>query len=271
MKKVIAVLLVSLVSLSSIFTNAQQQHSADDVAKKLANPVANLINVPLQFNYQFNINGKYVHENGYKMLLNIQPVIPVHLGKGINLVSRVIIPVIAQKDVLGYNSKETGMGDILYTAFISPSGNKIIWGIGPVFSIPTATNELLGTKKLSIGPSGVILVQPGKWTIGALVNQLWSVAGSSSRSDVNAGFVQPFISYVVGGGFTVGVSSENEYDWKNKMLVSGLAAANISQVFKFGGKQPASISLSPVIYYANSSVQKPEWGIRSSFTLIFSE
>ena len=71
MKKVIAALLVSLVSLSSIFTNAQQQHSADDVAKKLANPVANLINVPLQFNYQFNINGKYVHENGYKMLLNI--------------------------------------------------------------------------------------------------------------------------------------------------------------------------------------------------------
>lgn len=262
-------LLSFLLVLLTVTVSAQEKNSDDDVAKKLSNPVADLISVPFQFNYQFDINGKYVHENGYKMLLNIQPVIPINITKDLNIIGRVIVPVVAQKDVVDYNSKQTGIGDMLVTAFLSPADSKIIWGIGPAFSIPTATDEVLGTKKFSIGPSVVVLAQPGKWTIGALANQLWSVAGSEDRSDINAAYLQPFISYTIEGGLTLGVSSENAYDWKNKMLVSGLAAFNLSQVFKFGGKQLASINLSPLVYYANHEVQKPEWGIRSAFTLIF--
>ena len=266
MKKIKTTLLV-LIILSAI--NVYPQETAEELAKKLSNPVANMISVPFQFNFQFNINSNYGHQNGYKTLLNIQPVIPVSLTKDFNLINRVILPVINQKDVTGYNEEQTGLGDILYTAFLSPKDSKMIWGIGPVFSLPTATNDLIGSKKLATGPSAVVLAQPGGWTLGGLFNQLWSVAGSSESPDMSSAFLQPFVSYGFKGGFTAGVSSENLYDWKNKMLVSGLVAFNMSQVFKIAGSQTASIQLSPVVYYANSNVRKPDWGVRAALTFIF--
>jgi hypothetical protein len=263
----IYILLALFIVFSTGITLAQE--TADELAKKLSNPVASLISVPFQFNFQFNINGKDYGENGYKMLMNFQPVIPMTLSKNINLINRVIFPVLTQKDVTGYNQKESGLGDINYTAWFSPSNSKIIWGIGPVVSFPTATNDLLGSKKLSLGPSVIILVQPGKWTIGGLANTVWSVAGDANRPDISSAYFQPFISYGFGGGLTVGASSENAYDWKSKQLVSGLVSLNMSQVIKIAGSQMASIQLSPLVYYANANIKRPEWGARTTFTLIF--
>ncbi len=245
------------------------QKSADEIAKQLSNPVASLISVPLQFNFQFNINGKNGGENGYKMLLNLQPVIPMSLGRKINLIHRVIVPLSTQKDVTGKNEKEEGIGDIVYEGFFSPVKSKIIWGIGPIASFPTASNDALGSKKLLLGPAVLVLGQPGKWTIGTLGYQAWTVAGDKDRADVNIGYLQPFISYGFDGGLTVGVASENTYDWKNKRLSSGLATIILSQVFKIAGKQTASIALQPLGYYANANVSKPQWGVRVAFTLVF--
>lgn len=250
-----------------ISTNAQP--TADELAKKLSNPVASLISVPFQFNFQYNINGPASSQNGYKVLTNFQPVIPITLSKNWNLIGRVIVPVIAQRDVTGYNEEENGLGDILATAFFSPAEGSIIWGLGPAFSIPTATNDLLGTKKFAVGPSLVVLGQPGKWTVGGLFNQLWSVAGRSDRPDINSFYFQPFFAYGFTGGFTFGMSSENLYDWKKKMLVSGLVAFNASQIFKIAGSQLAQFQLSPVFYYSNSAVPKPSMGVRTSIIFIF--
>jgi len=254
-----------LVCTSSVLT----QQNADELAKKLSNPVASLISVPFQFNFDFNINGKVGGENGYKMLMNFQPVIPVSIGKKINLINRVIVPVITQKDVTGKNNKEEGLGDIVYTAFLSPAQSSIIWGIGPAISFPTATNDLLGTKKLLLGPSLVVLGQPSKWTMGFLLTQSWSVAGNKDRADVSSLYGQPFISYGFAGGFTMGIASENLYDWKSKKLVSGMISLSASQVIKIAGKQLASIAFIPKGFYANPYVSKPEWGARVQFTLIF--
>ncbi|MBV6477699.1 MAG: hypothetical protein HGGPFJEG_00442 [Ignavibacteria bacterium] len=246
------------------------QTSADDLAKQLSNPVANLISVPFQFNFQYNINDNTDNSyNGYKLLLNFQPVIPVSLSKGLNLINRVIVPVMTQKDVTSKDAKEEGLGDILYTPYFSPSNTKLIVGIAPAFSFPTATNDLLGSKKFNLGAGVVVLGQPDKWTLGGLVTQFWSVAGDDERQDVSTLFVQPFISYGFKGGFTLGVLSENTYDWKNKMLVSGLVQLTMSQVFKIAGKQVASIGLYPVGYYANKNIKKPEWGVRTVLTFIF--
>ena len=262
------IFLVILIFAYAKFTFSQT--SAEELAKKLANPVADLIGVPFQFNFQFNINNTTSDgNNGYRLLLNFQPVIPVSLSKGLNIINRVIVPLTTQKDVTAKNAKEEGLGDILYTPYFSPSKSKLIIGIAPAFSFPTATNDLLGSKKFNLGPSLVLLGQPDKWTIGGLATQLWSVAGSNERDDINTLFFQPFFSYAFNGGFILGVLSENIYDWRKKMLTSGLIQLTMSQVFKIAGKQIASIGIYPVGYYANKNVIKPEWGVRTVLTFIF--
>ncbi|MBK9332652.1 MAG: hypothetical protein IPM96_09710 [Ignavibacteria bacterium] len=250
-----------LISGKSSFS---QDEGAQNVAKALSNPVANMYSVPFQNNFQFGIG----EQKGYKYLLNFQPVIPVSLGKNINLINRAIFPIIFQNKVIG-SDRQNGMGDILYTAFFSPAKSKIIWGIGPAASLPTATDSLLGTKKLLLGPSVVVLGQPGSWTLGFLANNLWSVAGSESRSEITSLFVQPFFTYNTAGGMGLGLSSENSYDWRGKRLTSGLIALNLTQVFKFDAKQIASLQLSPLLFYSNEKINKPEWGARIGITLVY--
>ncbi len=245
------------------------QPSPDDLAKKVSNPIASMISVPFQFNFQFNINNAEGGENGYKMVMNLQPILPLRLSGKYTLINRLIIPFMTQKDVTARNQKEEGLGDILYTGFISSSFAKVIWGVGPVVSIPWATNYALGTRKLAIGPGIVILGQPGNWTIGGLVNQLWTAAGDRSRADVNAAYFQPFISHRFKGGFTAGISSENTYDWNGKRLVAGLASFNVAQIIKIAAKQIASIQFSPLVFYGNAGVKKPVWGARTTLAFIF--
>lgn len=245
-------------------SGSKAQKSGDDIAKQLANPIASLVSVPFQNNFQFGIGG----QDGYKYLLNFQPVIPVTLSKGLNLINRIIVPVVVQNRAVDMQ-RQNGLGDILYSAFFSPSGGGLTWGIGPAFSIPTATNDLLGSKKLLIGPTAVALAQPGSWTVGFLANNLWSVAGDENRPDVNSLFAQPFFSYNFKGGLGIGALSENVYDWKNKRLASGLMALNLTQVFKFGTKQVASLAAMPVYYYSSNAVNKPEWGARIALILVF--
>lgn len=264
-KLIISIIIIIIASIN--FSYAQQ--SAEELAKQLSNPIASLYSVPFQFNFHFNINDREVSENGYRMLLNVQPVIPVALGKKINLINRVIMPFSFQRDVTGEDEEQNGLGDILYSGFISPAVSKVIWGAGPAISFPTATNDFLGTKKLAIGPSVVILGQPKKWTLGLLVNQLWTVAGNPDRPDMTTTYIQPFISYGFKGGMTLGVSSENLYEWKREQLQLGMATISISQIFKFGGKQLASIAFQPMIFYADARVKRPDWGARFNLVFLF--
>ena len=260
--------LVALFTLFSVGVSYAQQ-TAEEIAKKVANPISHMISLPFQTNFQFNINTAQGGENGYKVIMNIQPILPFVLSENLNLISRVIIPVITQKDVNARNQMDQGVGDILYTGFFSPSNSKIIWGVGPTLSLPTATNDFLGSKKLSLGFSAVALGQPGKWTVGALVNQLWSVAGDKDRSDIRVSYFQPFAGYRFKGGLSAGVSSENTYDWNRKQLVSGAVAFNMSQIIRISTKQLASIQFSPLIYYGNAEIKLPTWGIRTSLAFLF--
>ena len=119
-------------------------------------------------------------------VLNIQPVIPTKLNARWNLISRIIQPIVWQPYPTQTTGGEYGLGDMNSTFFLSPGKpGKVIWGVGPAFVVPTATNQLLGQGKFSIGTSVVVLAQPGHWTIGSLINNVWSVAGSGGRPVVN--------------------------------------------------------------------------------------
>jgi len=235
----------------------------DELAKQTQNPVANLISVPFQGNWDFGIGDR----EATGTLLNIQPVAPFGLTSKWNVILRVIMPVLSQP--ADDASRFTGMGDTTMTIFFSPvKTGKVIWGAGPVFVLPTATSPNLGTEKLSIGPSVVALVQPGQWTLGALWNQVWSVDGPNDRSDINQMYLQPFANYNLGQGLAVGASMEASTNWDaDDERWTSYLLFSISKVTRLGS-HPVSFAAA-----AGPAVASPaghaDWRLRFVTTFLF--
>lgn len=238
-----------------------------DLAQQLSNPVAALVSVPLQFNFDRGVGPS---NDGRRFLLNIQPVVPFSLTPEWNLISRTIVPVIDQKDAVPGGGSQFGLGDIVQSLFFSParpSARGLIWGVGPAFLLPTATDWRLGTEQWAVGPTGVVLSQQGPWTIGTLVNHLWSVAGDSDRASVNATFAQPFVTYVTPMRTTFAVNSESTYDWNGSQWTVSLNLT-VAQLLKVGS-QLLQVGVG-TRYWAEGSELAPEgWGIRFTTTLLF--
>ncbi|MBL0372298.1 transporter [Rhizobium sp. KVB221] len=251
--------------LCSTFSAVAQENSAD-LAKKLSNPIASLISVPFQFNY----DNSYGPNNGEKATLNIQPVIPFSLNEDWNVISRTIVPVTWQYDIAGPSGSQFGLGDTLQSFFFSPSkptASGIIWGVGPAFLLPTATDELLGGGKWGAGPTAVVLKQEGPWTYGALANHIWSFAGPSDRADVSSTFLQPFLSYTTHDAWTFALNTESTYNWKAHEW-SVPINFNVSKLVMVD-KQPISLGAG-VRYWAASPDGGPNgFGVRAVVTFLF--
>ncbi len=187
-----------------------------ELAQELTNPLADLMTIPIQMNYDQDIGAL---DDGWKLQTNIQPVIPFHLSPDWNLISRTIMPVIYQEDIVPEEGSQFGLGDTNLSLFLSPkkpTSGGLIWGIGPVLLLPTATDDLLGTEKWSAGPTAVALTTRGPWTLGTLANHAWSFAGESDRPDVNNTFIQPFVAYTWPSAWTLSMQSESTYNWKTE-------------------------------------------------------
>jgi hypothetical protein len=201
----------------SIFSTASAQAQSEEkrnLAKDLANPLATMITVPIQMNYDTDIGPD---GDGSLWQMNIQPVIPFYLNDDWNVITRTIIPLIHQEDIPAKGEGESGLGDILQSFFFSPATvpeGGWIWGVGPVISLPTASDDALGTEKWALGPTAIALKQVGPWTAGLLVNHLWSVAGEDDRGDVSFSYAEPWLSYVYQEKTTISFSIESTYDWE---------------------------------------------------------
>jgi hypothetical protein len=228
----------------------QGQESTAQLAKAAQNPVADVISIPFQDNIGFG----YGPQKDVQNVLNIQPVIPLHLTEDWNLITRTILPVVTQPSFTDSGST-TGLGDLTFTAFISPAKpGAVIWGVGPVATFPTATSPSTGSQSTwGLGPSAVVLAMPGNWVVGALVNNVWSVAGAKANNFL----LQYFVNYNFGDtGWYLTTSPIITADWD--------APSSQQWVVPFGagggklvrlGRLPVNVNLSA--YY---NVVKPDFG-----------
>lgn len=205
----LSVLLLSVLAFPAVPAFAEMSNEA--LAKAAQNPVANMISVPFQNNTNFNV-GPYDRTQN---ILNIQPVIPVSVNKDWNVITRTIAPLIWQPGMAPGQDSTFGLGDIQFTAFLSPAkSEELIWGAGPILQLPTHTNDVLGTSKWGIGPSFVALKVEKVLVYGALVNNVWSFAGPDGAPDINKFLLQPFVNYNFGDGMYVTSAPIITADWE---------------------------------------------------------
>jgi len=250
-----------VVSFAVIAAPVQAADSDAELAKKTQNPIANLISLPLQSDWNYN-SGPQDDKTSYT--LNVQPVWPFSVSEDYLLITRTIMPVKS----IEFPENETGIGDILQSFFVSPKEqvNRWIVGAGPVFSYPTASDDLLGSGKWGAGPTAVILRQESGWTCGLLTNHVWSFAGDRDRSEVNATFLEPFISFTTKTYTSLGVNTESTYDWKAEQWTVPVNFM-LQQMLKIGG-QPLSLQLG-YRYFAEKPDYGPDWGLRFQLTFLF--
>lgn len=260
------------VALWSAQARGQEAGVGQDLAKAAQNPVADLVSLPFQNNTNFGLGPEDRTQN----VLNIQPVIPFRIGENWNLVTRTILPVIRQPELTAEEDATWGLGDASISLFFSPSKpGKVIWGVGPILLVPTATADL-GAEEWGTGIAAVILTMPGNWVFGALVNRVWSFADAEggravfpSQPEVDQVLFQYFITYNLPNGWYLTssptITGDYNRDSDDRWIVP--FGGGFGRVFT-AGKQPMNVSVQ-----AFSNVEKPdlgpEWTLRFQFQFMF--
>lgn len=246
---------------------AAEEKSTEELAKAAQNPIASLISVPFQFQSNFGV-GPYHRPQG---VLNVQPVIPITINDDWNLITRWVTPILSQPQLTPTDHREFGLGDLNPSFFLSPSkpgDGGIIWGIGPTFLLPTATDTNLGNHRWGAGPTAVLLTIKGPWVVGVLANNIWSFASTGQGANVNQMLIQPFVNYNFPHGWYLTSSPIVTANW----LASGAkwtvpAGGGFGRVFKVG-ELPINMSLAA---YYNIETPKggAKWQARFQVQLLF--
>lgn len=251
MKTPILLLLAVMISIGAYAQTEEQQ-----LAQEVTNPVAPMISVPLQNNYDINIGPA----GGSRYTLNLQPVLPVQLGPRFNLINRLIVPVVSQHDVAGKSGSQFGMGDVLYSAFFSPKHAPFTFGIGPIIAFPTAANGI-GAGEFAVGPTMVAMFKSSRKGInfGILANSLFANSYTSS-------LFNPFFSKATRTGASVGLSFNFNEEWRSSKF-SGDAGLSYSKLRKWGN-QRLNLGGGPRVFFGNPR-GRPQWGLRATLTLLY--
>lgn len=253
--------------LISATANAEESDQAD-LAKQLANPVASLISVPFQFNWNTGIGPKDTDQ----VILNVQPVLPFSLNEHWNLISRTVLPINYLGSPADGVSSAFGLGDTVQSLFFSPKQPVGGWilGAGPAILLPTATEDAFKSKQWGLGPTAVGLRQHGPWTYGALVNHIWGLNDPDDRVNVNSTFLQPFLAYTTPTAVTFSLNTESTYDWQARKWTVPINAS-VSKLTAIGS-QKIQFQLG-ARYFAHTPTPGggPDWGLRFGVTFLFPE
>ena len=266
MKKKLTLLALCLVTVLTAVPVWAAEQSAEELAKAAQNPIANMISLPFQNNTNFNVGP----ENGTQNILNIQPVIPFSLGKEWNLITRTIMPVISQPVFGPGQDTQFGLGDTLFSVFLSPAKpGEFIWGVGPAVQIATHTDDRLGSNQWGIGPTAVGLLIEGPWVIGLLSNAVWSLGDSDAKLAYKTFLAQPFVNYNFGKtGTYLTFAPINTCNMRTGDWVVPLGGG-IGQIFKIFGKQAVNASIQAYYNVVNPDNIGPEWQTRFQLQFLF--
>lgn len=256
------VCLILLVSVANAYAD-----DVSDIAKKVQNPISDLISLPFEHTLNLDVGP----DEEIQHIFNAAPIFPIKLSEGWLLVNRAIIPVIDMPLLALGVGDEFGLGDINYTPFLSPreAGGNTFWGIGPSITFPTASEPILGTEKLLLGPSFLVMKESPPWSLGFLISNSWSVGGEEDRADVNAGFVQPWLYYNFPSGayifyepvITVDWEAESDEQWTVPLGVG------VGKIFTIGS-QYMNMQIT-----AFNNIERPtgtaEWSVRYQIQFLF--
>lgn len=247
---------------------AHAEMSAEELAKLAQNPVGNLISVPFQNNTNLNFGPEKRTQN----VLNIQPVIPISINSEWNVITRTILPVVSMPSLYPGDDRTSGIGDTVFTAFLSPAVPKgVIWGAGPVVQLPTNSNSQLGNKNWGLGPSFVVLhLEKGSpWVYGVLVNNVWSLTANKQGDSYSNGLIQPFLNYNFEGGFYLTSAPIATVAWKadSGQRWTVPLGGGVGKIFHLG-KLPVNTQIS-AYYNAVKPDFGADWQIRAQVQFMF--
>ena len=260
----IIIFIASLPRVTAAYKGDGVVESGEDKSSELRsaaqNPMADLVSIPIQNNTSFDYGPLEKTQN----VTNIQPVVPVSLNEDWTMITRTILPVINQPAFYNGQGNKFGLGDLNVSLFFGPADQgKVIWGVGPVFSFPTATHERLGSEKWCAGPAAVVLTMPDPWVFGALAQNFWSFAGDSGRSDVNQTLIQYFVNYNLPDGWYLSSSPIITANWEADSddrwtIPFGGGIGKIT----FLGKLPLNISAAAFYNVEKPDNIGPRWTMR---------
>jgi hypothetical protein len=237
----------------------------EELAKKLVNPISDLVRVPVQMTYDEGLGPAAAN----RFVWSVQPFIPFRLNEDWNLITQTRVPVAHQQSPFPGLEDECGLGDITQSFLLAPQDRASLWAVGPTFLFPTAGHEFLGLRKWGAGPTGIALVQEGPWTAGVIANHLWSLAGDEDRPNLNLTSVSPFVGFTTHDAYTVLLEVDVLYDWDNPVDDPWTVPVEltVSRVRKLG-RNLVNVGVG-ARYYASTPENGPEWGVRVFVTYLF--
>lgn len=165
---------------------------------------------------------------------------------------------------------KTGMGDLnLFASWLIDTGNpSLSFGFGPQVTLPTATDDAVGSGKTSAGLVNVLFnASNPKFQYGYLASWLHSIAGEGDRADVDVATFQPFMFYQLGGGTYLRSAPIWLYNVHNDNYSMPLGLG-IGQVIKHQ-KTVYNFFVEPQGSVADHGPGQPRWQIFAGLNLQF--
>ncbi len=238
-----------------------------DIAKKLSNPIANMISVPLQYEFSRGL-GK--NQGGSEQTLLFQPVAPFNLGGGDIFIVRPIVAGAREVSIQGPNGvpySGYGIASVTLESFYAPNTNSSwIWGIGPYAQSPSGNSGHFGSQQTGAGVTAVVLNRDGPWTYGLLGYQSWNVGGNPMYGTQNNLYGQPFLAYTNKEAWTFTANMEASYNY-DAHRTSNPLYIGASKLFVIDGV-PFSFGAGPIYYVSNTPGGPSGWGARATATLV---